>query len=45
MKTILHTEKLNKVYQLGSLMHRIEINALDDVNLLVRAMSRSSSAW
>ena len=39
MKTILHTEKLHKVYKLGSLM-LVSINALDDVNLTVQAMSR-----
>ena len=33
MKTVLKTEHLNKVYSLGSLFHRLKINALDDVNL------------
>ncbi|MDI9546476.1 MAG: ABC transporter ATP-binding protein [Chloroflexota bacterium] len=37
MKTILHTEKLHKVYKLGSLMRRVSINALDDVNLTVQS--------
>lgn len=37
MKTILHTEKLNKVYKLGSLVRRVSINALDDVNLTVQS--------
>ena len=37
MITILQTEKLNKVYKLGSLFHRISINALDDVNLTVQS--------
>lgn len=37
MKTILKTEKLQKVYKLGSLVRRISINALDDVNLTVES--------
>ena len=37
MKTILKTEHLNKVYRLGSLVHKIQINALDDVNLEVKS--------
>ncbi len=37
MKTILKTEHLNKVYRLGSLVRRIQINALDDVNLEVQS--------
>lgn len=37
MKTILKTEHLNKVYRLGSLVNRIQINALDDVNLEVQS--------
>ncbi len=35
MRTVLKTEKLHKVYTLGSLFRRIKINALDDVNLEV----------
>lgn len=37
MKTVLKTEHLNKVYSLGSLFHRLKINALDDVNLEVKS--------
>lgn len=37
MKTILKTENLHKVYKLGSLMRRITINALDEVNLNVQS--------
>jgi peptide/nickel transport system ATP-binding protein len=37
MKTVLKTEHLNKVYSLGSLLHRLKINALDDVNLEVKS--------
>jgi peptide/nickel transport system ATP-binding protein len=37
MKTILKTEHLNKVYRLGSFTHRININALNDVNLTVES--------
>ena len=36
-KTILKTEHLNKVYGLGGLIHRVRINALDDVNLSVQS--------
>ncbi len=35
--TVLKTEHLNKEYSLGSLLHRIKINALDDVNLEVKS--------
>lgn len=37
MKTILKTENLHKVYKLGSLMRRLTINALDQVNLTVQS--------
>jgi peptide/nickel transport system ATP-binding protein len=37
MKTVLRTEHLNKVYSLGSIFHRLKINALDDVNLEVKS--------
>lgn len=37
MITVLKTENLNKVYRLGSLLRRIKINALDDVNLEVKS--------
>jgi oligopeptide/dipeptide ABC transporter ATP-binding protein len=37
MTTILKAEKLHKVYKLGSLLRRISINALDDVNLVVQS--------
>lgn len=37
MKTILKTDSLNKVYRLGSLIHRARINALDDVNLDIKS--------
>ncbi len=37
MKTILKAENLRKVYKLGSLLRRITINALDDVNLVVQS--------
>jgi peptide/nickel transport system ATP-binding protein len=37
MTTILKTEHLNKVYRLGSLVRRITINALDDVNLEIQS--------
>lgn len=37
MKTVLKTENLHKVYSLGSLLHRIKINALDDVNLHIES--------
>jgi oligopeptide/dipeptide ABC transporter ATP-binding protein len=35
MTTVLKTENLNKTYQLGGIINRITINALDDVNLSV----------
>jgi len=35
--TVLKTEQLNKEYSLGSLLHRVKINALDDVNLDVKS--------
>src|SRR5512146_2071556 len=35
--TVLKTEHLNKEYTLGSLFHRIKINAIDDVNLEVKS--------
>jgi peptide/nickel transport system ATP-binding protein len=35
MKTVLKTENLHKVYNLGSFLRRATINALDDVNLCV----------
>ncbi|MEN4042017.1 MAG: ABC transporter ATP-binding protein [Anaerolineaceae bacterium] len=35
--TVLKTEHLKKQYALGSLFHRIRINALDDVNLEVKS--------
>ncbi|GIV79963.1 ABC transporter ATP-binding protein [Litorilinea aerophila] len=37
MKTILRTQNLRKVYKLGSLLHRIQIDALDSVNLSVQS--------
>jgi oligopeptide/dipeptide ABC transporter ATP-binding protein len=37
MKTVLKTEHLNKVYSLGSLLHGLKINALDDVNLEIKS--------
>lgn len=37
MKTVLKTDHLNKVYSLGSLIHRLRINALDDINLEVKS--------
>ncbi len=37
MNTVLKTEHLNKVYSLGSLLHRLKINALDDVNLDIKS--------
>ncbi len=40
MTTILKTEHLNKVYRLGSFTRKVTINALNDVNLHVRATSR-----
>lgn len=35
MKTILHTQNLNKVYHLGSFPRTIKIRALDNINLTV----------
>jgi ABC-type oligopeptide transport system ATPase subunit len=37
LKTILKIEHLNKVYRLGSFTHRVRINALNDVNLMVES--------
>lgn len=37
MTTILKTENLRKVYKLGSLLRRVNINALDNVNLTVQS--------
>lgn len=37
MKTVLKTENLRKVYSLGSLVRRMTINALDDVNLCIES--------
>lgn len=37
MKTVLKTENLHKVYNLGSFLRRATINALDDVNLCVNS--------
>jgi peptide/nickel transport system ATP-binding protein len=37
MKTILKTEQLNKVYQLGSFPRNVRINALNDVNLTIES--------
>jgi peptide/nickel transport system ATP-binding protein len=37
MKTVLKTEHLHKVYNLGSFLRRATINALDDVNLCVES--------
>ena len=37
MKTVLKTENLQKVYNLGSFLRRVKINALDDVNLCVES--------
>jgi len=37
MKTVLKTENLHKVYSLGSFLHRVTINALDDVNLCIES--------
>jgi peptide/nickel transport system ATP-binding protein len=36
-KTVLKTDNLNKVYNLGGLFRRVRINALDDVNLRVES--------
>ena len=37
MNTILKTSNLNKVYKLGSLLNRVRINALDEVNLNIES--------
>jgi oligopeptide/dipeptide ABC transporter ATP-binding protein len=37
MKTVLKTDSLKKVYNLGSLIHRVRVDALDDVNLDVKS--------
>lgn len=37
MKTVLKTDSLKKVYNLGSFMHRVRIDALDDVNLDIKS--------
>lgn len=37
MKTILKTERLHKVYQLGSFPRNVRINALNDVNLAIES--------
>jgi peptide/nickel transport system ATP-binding protein len=37
MKTIVRAEGLNKVYRLGSMLRKVTINALDDVNLAVES--------
>ena len=37
MNTILKTSNLNKVYKLGGLVNRVQINALDDVNLTIES--------
>lgn len=37
MKTILKTERLNKVYQLGSFPRNVSINALNDINLAIES--------
>jgi oligopeptide/dipeptide ABC transporter ATP-binding protein len=37
METILKTDSLRKVYKLGSLLHRVRIDALDDVNLDIKS--------
>lgn len=37
MQTVLKTERLNKVYSLGSFLYRVRINALDDVNLNIKS--------
>jgi ABC-type oligopeptide transport system ATPase subunit len=37
MKTILKTEQLNKVYQLGNFLRNVSINALNDVNLTIES--------
>src|SRR5947209_7610336 len=37
MKTILKTERLNKVYQLGNFPRNVKVNALNDVNLSIES--------
>jgi len=37
MKTVLKTENLRQVYNLGSFLRRVTINALDDVNLRIES--------
>jgi peptide/nickel transport system ATP-binding protein len=37
MKTILKTERLNKVYQLGNFPRNVSVNALNDVNLNIES--------
>ena len=37
MKTILKTERLHKVYQLGSFPRHVRVNALNDVNLAIES--------
>lgn len=37
MKTVLRTQNLNKVYNLGGFLKRVRINALDDVNLHIES--------
>ena len=37
MKTVIKTENLNKVYRLGTLLRRVRINALDEVNLNIES--------
>lgn len=37
LKTVLQTENLNKVYRLGSILNRLRINALDNVNLDIQS--------
>lgn len=37
MTTVLKTEGLNKIYHLGGFVSRVQINALDDVNLAVES--------
>ena len=37
MRTVLRAEGLNKVYRLGSMLRKVTINALDNVNLVVES--------
>lgn len=37
MKTILKTDSLKKVYKLGGFIHRVRIDAVDDVNLDIKS--------